>query len=124
MLAWNAKAGSRVSRELLLAGPGETVQIAPRRDKQGEIRARTPRDTGPRMPAIGGEGSQLPNSTGREGRFTAPSSNLPLQQPKADSPRSTVNEPGPRGSQLNCRPPRGPGSATIDVHVRPSLLNG
>ena len=31
--------------------------------------------------------------------------------------RSTVNEPGPRGSSDERRPPRGPGSATIDHHL-------
>jgi hypothetical protein len=51
-------------------------------------------------------------------------SNMPLQQPKAVSSRSTVNEPGPRGSTNEARAPRGPGSATIDLHLRPSLLNG
>jgi hypothetical protein len=51
-------------------------------------------------------------------------SNMPLQQPKAVSSRSTVNEPGPRGPPDERRPPRGPGSATIDLHLRPSLLNG
>jgi hypothetical protein len=49
---------------------------------------------------------------------------MPLQQPKAVSPRSTFNEPGPRGSQHLRRPPRGPGSATIYLHLRPSQLNG
>ena len=32
--------------------------------------------------------------------------------------RSTVNEPGPRGSSNEAWPPRGPGSATIDLHLQ------
>jgi hypothetical protein len=38
--------------------------------------------------------------------------------------RSTFNEPGPRGSLDEERPPRGPGSGTIDHYERPSPLNG
>jgi len=32
--------------------------------------------------------------------------------------RSTINEPGPRGSSNEAWPPRGPGSATIDHHLQ------
>jgi hypothetical protein len=35
-----------------------------------------------------------------------------------------LNEPGPRGSSNEAWPPRGPGSGTIDNHLRPSPLNG
>jgi hypothetical protein len=34
------------------------------------------------------------------------------------------NEPWPRGSTDERRPPRGPGSGTIDHRERPSPLNG
>jgi len=51
-------------------------------------------------------------------------SNKPLQRMKAASSRSTVNEPGTRGSSNEAGPPRGPGSATIDEPGRPSPLNG
>jgi len=51
-------------------------------------------------------------------------SNKPLQRMKAASSRSTVNEPWPRGSSDERRPPRGHGSATIDQPGRPSPLNG
>jgi hypothetical protein len=38
--------------------------------------------------------------------------------------RSKFNEPGPRGLSNEAWPPRGPGSGTIDHHLRPSPLNG
>ncbi len=56
--------------------------------------------------------------------WVPPGITKPLQLSKAVSSRSTVKEPGPRGSQDDRRPPRGPGSGTIDHHLRPSPLTG
>jgi len=67
-----------------------------------------------------GNGSVLANLC-KSGRQL---SNKPLQRMKAASSRSTVSEPGPRGSSNEAGPPRGPGSATIDQPWRPSPLNG
>jgi hypothetical protein len=47
-----------------------------------------------------------------------------MKRTKAVSSRSMSDEPGPRGSSDERRPPRGPGSATIDLPVRPSPLIG
>jgi len=49
---------------------------------------------------------------------------MPLQQPKAVSPRSTFQRAGAARLTTLRRPPRGPGSATIYLHLRPSQLNG
>jgi hypothetical protein len=51
-------------------------------------------------------------------------SNMPVKRTKADWSRPAVNEPGPRGSSEFPWPPRVPGSATIDLRLRPSPLTG
>ena len=56
--------------------------------------------------------------------FAAPLSNKPLQRTKAANSRAPDNEPRPRGSSDELRPPRGRGRATIDQPLRPSPLNG
>ena len=61
---------------------------------------------------------------GRRFEGAVPLSNKPMKRTKADSSRSVSDEPGPRGSPDEQRPPRGPGSATIDQPGRPSPLIG
>jgi hypothetical protein len=50
-------------------------------------------------------------------------SNKPMKRRPVNS-WSTITQPGPRGLSGEGRPPRRPGSATIDHHLRPSPLIG
>ena len=63
-----------------------------------------------------------------DGRFSLGTavalSNMPVKRTKAVSSRSRFAWPGPRGPSDEGRPPRGPGSATIDQPGRPSPLTG
>ena len=51
-------------------------------------------------------------------------SNLPMKRTKACQLSTDVQRAGAAGSSEDCRPPRGPGGATIDHRPRPSPLIG